>query len=516
MTRSLSLTATLTTFVAVSAVLIVPLLFVAYPPIHDYPFHLARVHILANLEQIPEFQTWYSAGSLLLPNVGMDAIAVALAQFMPIDIVGRAFLGMTMLLTLSGAVALHRVLFGRFSLWPFVSAFFIYNWILLFGFLGYLLGMALLLWAAAAWIWLGSANVWLRAAAGVVIATVMYFCHMVTFGLYALFVCGYEIQRNFVSQPRQWTQAIANLVAAGVPFVIPTTLYFMWRHNRDSGGLIYVDDWLFRKAANFRTIAFGDWVLDISLAVAMLAVAAVIWRYGRLRIDRRVVLPMILIFVAYMAMPTGLATAWYVDTRLPIAIVFILIAATQADIDRPAVRKVMVAGLALFLALRAAWLTLQWHDYDKVIRELVTAFGVMQSNSILFVVSAAPVPQVSDVDLYLWQPPLKFLASYAALERPVFVPTTFADRRSQPLEVKEQFDSLYDLQRRKPLFVSNQSDLEGVSADLRDEVRHSGAPDAPVYVLLLYPERMSEHATDGHDRVAQGTNFELLLISPGG
>ena len=49
-----------------------PLWFSKYPPLLDYPWHLARIYILDNWDKSPLLQSWYDIMSFNLPNVGVD------------------------------------------------------------------------------------------------------------------------------------------------------------------------------------------------------------------------------------------------------------------------------------------------------------------------------------------------------------------------------------------------------------------------------------------------------------
>src|SRR3954467_15370716 len=45
---------------------LMPLLAVTYPPLHDFPFHLARIRILAHLQNGTALQEYYRVGSFIL------------------------------------------------------------------------------------------------------------------------------------------------------------------------------------------------------------------------------------------------------------------------------------------------------------------------------------------------------------------------------------------------------------------------------------------------------------------
>ena len=77
-------------------------------------------------------------------------------------------------------------------------------------------------------------------------------------------------------------------------FAIPVLLYVTSPTAVEGGSFNYPDDWLFRKAGNFRALFFGDWILDGSLIVAALIVLVIFWRHVNINIHRRVYFPLAL------------------------------------------------------------------------------------------------------------------------------------------------------------------------------------------------------------------------------
>ncbi len=128
---------------------IFPILVVQNPPLHDYPFHIARMYILTHWHGSAALQDHYTIGSFILPNAAMDIVVPLLSHVMPLETAGRVFLALALLLQVTGCVALHRSLHGRYSLWPLVSSLFVFNWIFVFGFTNYLFGIGLVLWSAS-------------------------------------------------------------------------------------------------------------------------------------------------------------------------------------------------------------------------------------------------------------------------------------------------------------------------------------------------------------------------------
>ena len=113
---------------------LVPLGLVRYPPLVDYPNHLARMHLLTHLESSSILNEFFQIKWAVLPNLVMDVIVPLLARIFPLEIAGRIFIALILLLLLSGACALFYTVHRRISVWPLLAVLFLYNRVLLWGF----------------------------------------------------------------------------------------------------------------------------------------------------------------------------------------------------------------------------------------------------------------------------------------------------------------------------------------------------------------------------------------------
>ncbi len=76
----------------------------------------------------PVLSAMYAVDWHILPNIAIDVLLPPLLHVLPLDVAGRLFIALALLLPFIGTVALHRSLFGRRSLWPFAAVLVVYNW----------------------------------------------------------------------------------------------------------------------------------------------------------------------------------------------------------------------------------------------------------------------------------------------------------------------------------------------------------------------------------------------------
>jgi len=181
-------------FLALFAVTQIPLYWVKYPDIMDFPNHLARLHVQLHLPESETLQRYYALRPLQMgTNLAMDIVVPVLARWMDVLLALKLFASLSMLLVTSGAVALGRTITGRISYLLLGVLLFAHNAMFQFGLLNYLFGLGIAFWLLSAWIIArnrASFPHWMAFAAGCVL---IYFCHLSALGVYAVGVLGYEL-----------------------------------------------------------------------------------------------------------------------------------------------------------------------------------------------------------------------------------------------------------------------------------------------------------------------------------
>jgi hypothetical protein len=123
--------------------LLVPVWIVRYPPLGDYPIHLAGSSVLAHLHDPGfRFSEWYRADWALTPYVATNALLVALQRFLPAELAGRILLSVCVVALPASVWFFARQVQPKYDLtvlWAFVLC---YSVFFLFGFLQYCLSIA--------------------------------------------------------------------------------------------------------------------------------------------------------------------------------------------------------------------------------------------------------------------------------------------------------------------------------------------------------------------------------------
>ena len=336
----------------------IPIWTIPVPPLSDFVNHLARMHVIAALGHDANLSRFYEADWAPIPNLMMDVIVPILARFMSVYLAGQIFLLGMLALMLSGALALNRALFGRWSAFPLIATPLLYNHVFLVGLTNYIFGIGLSLWALACWVALRERHWTLRLSLSAVFAIALFFCHLSSLGVYGVGLLAIESHRLWLARREPWPLRIVDFCATGIPFLpaIPLLMEcptlglaheYYWERLGKIDGLIYVIQ------------CYSD---IVALALIALLTAGAVWtaRHRLLRIHPLFWVLLVITVAVYLAMPRVLFATYMGDQRLPIAFAFMLIACLDVDLRHRLVRRGFLALLVVVLLVRVIEIDTAW------------------------------------------------------------------------------------------------------------------------------------------------------------
>jgi hypothetical protein len=228
-----------------AAALLIPIWSAAFPPLLDYPNHLARSFILVHMNDPAfTFAKFYKADWGAYPYLGMDASLAVLGRLFPMEAAGRVFLSLCAL-ALPAAVCffLRQVNPGddATALWSLLIS---YNVFFLEGFLNFDLSLAVGFVALGLWLRClakPGLPLWLMVLAAF---TALYFTHLVGFAIIGLMVAAYLLLDRRSLRDWIWSGALA---LPGVAFYLHSSriglgtnkiIFHGWGEKLDSLGTI--------------------------------------------------------------------------------------------------------------------------------------------------------------------------------------------------------------------------------------------------------------------------------------
>jgi hypothetical protein len=435
----------------------IPIVLHPLPPISDYINHLARMHVIAAISDDPFLSRYYEIDWQVIPNLMMDLIVPLFERVMNVYVAGQAFTLLSFTLILSGTVALHRQLFGRWSAVPLIAFLMLYNGVFLVGTMNYVFGIGLMLWALVAWIGLRERSAVLRLSVSSLFVLGLFFCHLFALGVYALGLLAFETRRLWASyvglrrslgrdSARQaLPMLILDFVVTGLPFLpVPLLLIlsptrglwnFDWQLTGKVTGVAYVVEVYSHEVAFLLTVVVAcaaGWALHRralsfhAFGLALLAIGA----------------------VTYIALPRVMFDTYMVDQRLPISLAFILVACIDFDFRNRLVRWVFASGLVLFLAIRVGEVEGAWTKLSQSTESFRKSVTLLQPGAKVLVAYEDPDGGDSVEDYGLMH-----ADCIAIIERSALVTTAFTVVGKQVLHARLPYRDQVDTQDGTPPVV---------------------------------------------------------------
>ena len=476
-------------FTVLLAITAIPILLHPLPPLSDYVNHLARMHVIAAINSDPDLARYYEVDWQVIPNLMMDLVVPQFERLMNVYLAGQLYTLLSFALIVSGTLALHRRLFGRWSPLPLLAFPLLYNNVFLVGTMNYVAGIGLMLWAVTTWMALRERSWLIRLPVSAAFVLALFFCHLFALGVYGLALLAFELHRLWASfrQARSVSPALAtrrlpgwtaDFVATGLPFlpVLPLLMMsptwglwqgFSWELAGKIDGLIYVIEVYSHSVALLLIgiVAFlAGWALrDRALSfhafgIALLAVGTVI----------------------YIALPRMLFDTYMADQRLPISLAFILLACIDLDLRQRAVRSGFVVALLALVAIRVGEVEHTWRQLTPGIESFRQSVNLIDRGAKVMVAYADP-----DAGSGLGDFGLVHADCIALIERSALVTTAFTVVGKQVLHARPDFRGRVDTEDGTPpavdelLHVADRAD-----AGNHEYWRHWTADYDYLYVLF--------------------------------
>ena len=446
-------------FAVLMAVVAIPILLNPLPPISDYINHLARMHVIATINSDPDLHRYYEIDWQVIPNLMMDMIVPLFVRVMNVYLAGQAYTLLSFALIVSGTVALHRQLFGRWSALPLIAFPLLYNDVFLVGTMNYVFGIGLMLWALTAWIALRERGRLLRLSLSTLFVLGLFFCHLFVLGVYAVGLFAFECQRLWTlyattrrgagrdAARRALPPLFVDFVLTGLPFLpVPALLMmsptrglwdYYWRASGKMEGLLFV-------------IQAYSHVIAFLLAGIALAAAVFAWSRRALTVHGFGLVLLAVGAIVYLALPRVMFSTYMVDLRLPISIAFILLACVDADFRRPAARRIFAAGLFLVLAVRVGEVEYKWSQLSATTDSFRQSVQLLKRGAKVLVAYADP----SGGD-HLRDYGLVHADCIAIIDRSALVTTAFTVVGKQILHARLPYRDRVDTEDGTPPMIGN-------------------------------------------------------------
>ncbi len=511
--RRLTLTAHLLLFLAA----LMPLALVDTPALIDYPNHIARLHVLGTLDQDSLLAANYQVHWGPMPNLAMEMMAWPLLGTLTAEALGLLLTGLTMILLMAGTLVLHRVLYGHIGLWTTAAWLFLYNHLLIMGFLNYLFAVGLTLLLLAGWIASEGRPAWIRWVLFPLALIGLYFAHLFALAVYGICVAGYEVSQAWPRLRQDWKTTISSRLVVAWQF-LPVAVLVFATMPAASGRSFYYGPILQKiKALWSPMLAYLKPIdLGIFLFVAVVLIGGLATR--RLTLARDMKLPVTLLILIAFAMPFqmegGWGHIWYADLRLPTVIALLLVAVMRPRNVGPKLLVTVAAAAIVLFVGRIYDITEEWRRVDRDFAEFRAALTVVEPGAAILPVQKQDVPLAEGetrFDHAYWHMPV-----LAVIDRSAFVPTMFTDPAKQPVRAapaRETMDTYFGAPIELPLLVDSATGGNDVAGGVGMQPYWEDWPSRYDYVVITHFGEKGNPLPELLVPVQEGSFFDIYRIA---
>jgi len=483
-----------------------PILIFPVPALFDYPAHLAREFIIHDLLTRGSFSSMYQLHFAVIPNLGMEAVVLPLLFLgVPIEIAGRIFLALIVLLLGTGTVRVHQALFQKRSFFPLLSFAFIFNPVFLFGFSNYLFGFGLALHAFAWWLHARQKPAAAILPVLLVWAIVLFFCHLMAAALLLGLICSYEASLALIERhgagPSNLSRAL--MLLAG-PVAVIALLYSLAPLSAAPQGIEIhsIGEVLKRIPGRLKALPLHLTAYSLPVdAVVLLALTGILglalW-LRRLRLSWPMLMPIMGLLAVYAIVPERWAGTDYIAYRIPVALVFLTFASVDVAWDKRYLPAAAVAGI---LGLRTIAALSAWAKADADYQPMLRALQALPSNSKIY----TSVNYQGRFEQLLRRPWAHF-DSYAAIRNRLFVLGVWTDPTQNWIVPTQAYLKLTAL----PLDNSDadRNPVRGKDSNMFNPVLVANYD----FLLAVQPELYHQQAPDGARIIARSGTAALFSL----
>lgn len=467
----------------------IPVLMVDTPPIFDYPNHLARAHVIAEYGKSDIFPSHFEITSFIIPNVLADLVVLAFMKIVGVTAAGKGLLILTFTLTLSGACALNRALTGQIAIWPLFTAALLYNEMFFWGMLNYDLGLAVLLWGLAAWFFLEGRSRGLQIAVGAAFAMLIFFAHLVTFGLYGVAIAATELRRLWLRWPGLQA-ALARLSLSASQFLPPLALFYAISPSSSLDSSARFDFSVFSKIMPFaRFLSSGNPALDIATMAAIGGFLAAALLMRRIACHGGMALAAVLYLLLVATLPYSLMGSYFLDSRIIVAVALIFVAGLRPRAGRRGWAGLAAVVLIAIVGTRSLVLIDDWRIQERDYAKLLSVLDQVPVGSVIITAVGHPFEIGDWLASRHIKPSHEHSTLYVTIRRDALVPNIFARRGQNPLVFSSALEELNVVAHNPVSRLFNEDDARRLAAQagaIADKRTMVYPPIPAVYVIAYH------------------------------
>ncbi|MCG7522017.1 hypothetical protein [Ruegeria sp. Ofav3-42] len=397
------------------------------PRLIDWPNHLARHQLQCSMDPLAGIGQHYIYNFVPIPNATAEWIHMLAPACWSVEVTQKILIQFATTGLMLATVFLHASIWRRWSLWPVISACFMYHSAFAFGFENFVLALPPTLVALAVWFLTSNMARLPRTLILAPLALAIYFMHIYAFGFLMLAWTFLEFQVLWDKRRETdfarcfWSAFVAMLLISILPGI--HLLNIIGQANgidTSSSSSTTLLEFLTMLASPLGTgvntrLTFNDLAESLALLLfIMIFFMASRFPGGRVAVERRGIFPLIALAVVTMCIPSELFKVHFTHIRFPTLVACFWVAIVDCRHSRY-VGLVLAMILVTVAFLRTDRLVGYWKLHDEEVAELRQLTRYLDSDDRLLVLGDMTAKTVTH----------SHSAAYLAMDTKVFLPSIF-------------------------------------------------------------------------------------------
>jgi hypothetical protein len=405
-------------FALLALILILPIWLVKYPPLVDYPNHLARAFVLHHLNDANyEFGRFYAPDWGPNPYFLADFLIQIFQRFVGIYAAGKLLLTLCILaLPFSMVFFLRRANPGSeyLALWAFAIA---YNPNFLMGFMSFELSIALCFVVVGVWLDYLRTDQEKYFVLTIVLATLTFLTHLGGFGMAGVAVVLYTAMRCGIGK---------KLIGAGVVFVPGALMFLYAKLHGWAARMSDYKDWSVIHKVRYMFVPFKEYTKSVEVFTVLALLVTLLyflWRRESLRLQW-VWMPIVLVILAiHWIVPESYGDLGFIGYRFCI-FAFLFALAIPAF---PGSRAVPILLACSVFLVHIAQVGSYFRSEQPHLQSLANDFQYIPRNALVLAYTSRgdDLAWERQDDLHFW--------GYGVIDRGWITPSLFHQSGVQPL-----------------------------------------------------------------------------------
>jgi hypothetical protein len=407
----------------------VPLLLPPIPPLTDLMGHMGRYRVQLDIGSSPSLAQYYRFDWAVIGNLGCDLLVQLLAPLIGLEPTVKLIVLAIAPLTVAGILLVAREVHGRIPATAIFALPLAYGYPFQFGFLNFVLAMALTLIAFAFWLRMArTGHTRWRPQIFLVVSFVIWVAHSFAWGVLGILCFIAELVRERKSG-MPWLRSVWRAVLTCLPLAPPALLLLPWRGQAAPRGTFGWFQWGFKFRWLYSVLRERVEIWDLAGAALLYGVGlsglfGKPWR----RYEPILGFAALFLLATYICLPRILLSSAYADMRLVPFMLAVAILALRPLADRRV--ATFVAGFALaFFGARIAVSTLAFLKYERNYEVQLKALDHVPIGSKVLALATVPCRTV------WYTTRMEHLSSMATVRRDAFVNDQWVAPGAQLLRV---------------------------------------------------------------------------------